>query len=191
MNGDPDWATPGASSAGVPVMDTASGSSNARANAPYQSGGSGKCVQRFLSILNLVLSAGMMALGVLGLMGFQNGTDLSEAFVAVYMILFACLLALYELMWWMTIDVVNKSLRKNFGFLYGVKGKALYLIFVAFLVIGLEHKVIKWLQWTVGIAFLVIGVLHMFVALARPQWVSSYRAPTGGLSQSDALEQTV
>mmetsp|Transcript_63336 Transcript_63336/g.187181 ORF Transcript_63336/g.187181 Transcript_63336/m.187181 type:complete len:132 (-) Transcript_63336:84-479(-) len=131
----------------------------------------------------------MMALGVLGLMNFSQGSDLSEAFVALYMILFSSLLAIYEFMWWSTIDSLNKSMRKNFGFLYGIRGKALYMIFVAFLAIGLEHKVIKWLQWTVGIAFLAVGVLQMFISFARPQWVSSYKSPTGGLS--DNVEQSV
>ena len=127
----------------------------------------------------------MMALGVLGLLGFRSGTDLSEAFVAVYMLLFATLLALYEIMWWSTIDVINKNLRKNFGFLYGVKGKAFYLIFVAFLVIGLKNKVIKWLQWAVGISYLVSGVLHLFLWFTKPELVSSYKAPSGGLASNE------
>ena len=65
----------------------------------------------------------MIALSVLTLIQFR-GMDLAEACLATYMIIFAALLALYELMWWFTIDVVNKSMRKNFGFLYGIKGKA-------------------------------------------------------------------
>lgn len=192
MSGEPDWATPGASSSGVPAPDTGAGSAPAAsANSMSQSGNKGKCVQRFLSFLNLILCAGMMALGVLGIINFSNGNDIAELFVSIYMMLFASLLAAYELMWWVTIDKLNKSMRKNFGFLYGIKGKALYMIFVAFLAIGLEHKVIKWLQWGVGIAFLAVGVLQIFIALARPQWVASYRAPTGGLPSGDNVEQTV
>lgn len=184
--GEPDWASPGASSSGVPATETSTGTVNVAYGGRNQSGGGqSSCVQRLLSILNLVLCAGMMALGVLGLLGFRSGTDLSEAFVAVYMLLFATLLALYEIMWWSTIDVINKNLRKNFGFLYGVKGKAFYLIFVAFLVIGLKNKVIKWLQWAVGISYLVSGVLHLFLWFTKPELVSSYKAPSGGLASNE------
>uniref|UniRef100_A0A7S0FT56 Uncharacterized protein n=1 Tax=Minutocellus polymorphus TaxID=265543 RepID=A0A7S0FT56_9STRA len=135
-----------------------------------------------LSILNLLLCAGMMTLGILTLIEFQKGMDISEAFVAAYMILFAALLALYEFMWWSTIDAINKSMRKNFGFLYGIKGKAAYLIFVAFLTIGLESS-IKWLRYTVGIAFLADGALHFFLLCSKPDLVSNYKSPTGGLTE--------
>ena len=145
--------------------------------------GKGSCIQRLLSILNLLLCAGMMTLGILTLIGFNKTMDISEAFVAAYMILFAALLALYEFMWWSTIDSINKSMRKNFGFLYGIKGKAFYLIFIAFLTIGLEVS-IRWLRYTVGIAFLADGALHLFLLFSKPDLVSSYSAPSGGLSES-------
>jgi hypothetical protein len=125
----------------------------------------------------------MMTLGILTLIEFQKGMDISAAFVAAYMILFASLLALYEFMWWSTIDAINKSMRKNFGFLYGIKGKAAYLIFVAFLTIGLEGS-IKWLRYTVGIAFLADGALHFFLLCSKPDLVSTYKSPTGGLTES-------
>mmetsp|Transcript_12643 Transcript_12643/g.26248 ORF Transcript_12643/g.26248 Transcript_12643/m.26248 type:complete len:194 (-) Transcript_12643:184-765(-) len=183
--GEPDWASPGASSSGVPAPDTATGSTNVGASPNRIGGGKAPCIQRLLSLLNILLCAGMMALGVLGLLNFTKSVGLSEMFIAVYMILFAALLFAYEMMWWITIDAVNKSLRKNFGFLYGVKGKALYMIFIAFLAIGLKHKVIKWLQWTVGIAYLFSGVLHLFLWFAKPELVSSYKAPTGGLDSGN------
>ena len=156
-------------------------STNTRTRSAGQ--GKGSCIQRLLSILNLLLCAGMMALGILTLIEFQKGMDISEAFVATYMILFAALLALYEFMWWSTVDAINKSMRKNFGFLYGIKGKAFYLIFVAFLTIGLESS-IRWLRYTVGIAFLADGALHLFLLCSKPDLVSNYKAPTGGLSES-------
>ena len=134
-------------------------------------------------MLNLLLCAGMMTLGIITLIGFNKTMDISEAFVAAYMILFAALLALYEFMWWSTIDSINKSMRRNFGFLYGIKGKAFYLIFIAFLTIGLEVS-IRWLRYTVGIAFLADGALHLFLLCSKPDLVSSYNAPSGGLSES-------
>merc|ERR1712086_572433 len=109
----------------------------------------------------------------------------ASIFVSVYMILFSVLLFLYELMWWKSIDTVNKNLRLNFGFLYGVKGKALYLIFVAFLVIGLKDDVsVKFLRYLTGGSFLGTGVLMLFVHFTKPELLSSYQAPTAGFGDN-------
>jgi len=126
----------------------------------------------------------MCALGVLTLINFvePSSNDISEAFLAVYMVLFAVLLFSYELMWWMTIPWINKLLRKNFGFLYGLNGKGFYLIFVAFLCLGLgDDNAVKELTWATGISYLVFGVLHIFIVCARPGIAVKYHAPTAGL----------
>ena len=124
----------------------------------------------------------MCCLGVYGFLDQPKGNfDIAECFVSVYMILFSVLLFLYELMWWKSIDSVNKNLRMNFGFLYGVRGKALYLIFVAFLVIGLKDNVsVRFLRYMTGGCFLGTGVLMLFVHFTKPDLLSSYQAPTAG-----------
>ena len=120
----------------------------------------------------------MCCLGVYGLI--QN-SGISEIFVSIYMILFSVLLFCYELMWWMSVDAINKNLRMNFGFMYGIKGKALYLIFIAFLSGGLKEEVsFVWLPWLTFGGFLGTGVLLLFLHFARPQLLESYKAPTAG-----------
>mmetsp|Transcript_12439 Transcript_12439/g.17367 ORF Transcript_12439/g.17367 Transcript_12439/m.17367 type:complete len:143 (-) Transcript_12439:115-543(-) len=129
----------------------------------------------------------MAALGVLALLEFNgvSADDYSEAFLSVYMIVFAFLLFLYELMWWQGIPFINKGLRKNFGFMYGLKGKGFYMIFIAFLTIGLENEsALKGLRWATGIALLGIGVLHLFLVMFNPELVEIYKPPTSGLSAS-------
>lgn len=124
------------------------------------------------------LAAMMCCLGVYGLI--QN-SGISEIFVSIYMILFSVLLFCYELMWWMSVDAINKNLRMNFGFMYGIKGKALYLIFIAFLSGGLKEEVsFVWLPWLTFGGFLGTGVLLLFLHFARPQLLESYKAPTAG-----------
>lgn len=138
--------------------------------------------QRVLSIFSIGLSAMMCCLGVYGIL---EQSQLAEIFVSIYMILFAVLLFAYELMWWKGIDSVNKNLRMNFGFLYSVKGKAAYLIFVAFLVIGLKDDVsVAFLRYLTGISFLATGVLMLFVHFTKPELLSSYQAPTAGLGEA-------
>lgn len=129
----------------------------------------------------------MAALGVLTLLAIDSDVDaLATPFLATYMILFALLLFIYELMWWVPVPHINKTLRKNFGFMYGLKGKGLYLIFVAFLCLGLmdeSSQTIKILGWATGIAFLASGLLHFFLILSNPDFVDYYKPPTAGLER--------
>jgi hypothetical protein len=137
-----------------------------------------------LSIINIGLAVMMAALGVLTLINFARpeNNDVSIAFLAVYMILFAILLFTYEWMWWLAIPWVNKILRKNFGFMYGLKGKGFYLVFVAFLCLGLGgDNSVKALTWATGISYLVFGVLHVFITCSHPTISLKYQAPTAGL----------
>mmetsp|Transcript_24800 Transcript_24800/g.52856 ORF Transcript_24800/g.52856 Transcript_24800/m.52856 type:complete len:202 (-) Transcript_24800:165-770(-) len=191
--GEPDWAnatnTPAtvadtgasaaASSSGGGWATGIGATSNANAaGASNVSRSETNCFQRLLSLFSMGLSAMMCCLGVFGIM---DKTELPEIFVSLYMILFAVLLFLYELMWWTSIDAVNKNLRMNFGFLYGVKGRALYLIFVAFLVIGLKDDVsVKFLRYMTGGCFLGTGVLMLFIHFAKPDVLGDYQAPTAG-----------
>ena len=138
-----------------------------------------------LSLMNMGLAALMSALGVLTIIQVHRTGigDLSEPFLAFYMILFAVLLFIYELMWWSPVPKLNKDMRKNFGFMYGLRGKGLYLIFVAFLCFGLgkEAKVAA-LNYCTGASFLAGGLLHMFVIFFRPQIAMEYQAPTAGIT---------
>mmetsp|Transcript_23165 Transcript_23165/g.37753 ORF Transcript_23165/g.37753 Transcript_23165/m.37753 type:complete len:208 (+) Transcript_23165:79-702(+) len=194
--GEPDWAN--ATKSAAPVTDTgantnassgwaASGgeifsAASSNANVAGMSNVSSietNWFQRLLSLFSIGLSAMMCCLGVFGII---EHSEIAEIFVSVYMILFAVLLFLYELMWWKSIDSVNQNLRKNFGFLYGIRGKALYLIFVAFLVIGLKDDVsVKFLRYMTGGCFLGTGIIMLGVQFAKPELLSSYQAPTAGL----------
>ena len=70
----------------------------------------------------------MSCSGVLGIIKASGFS--ADIFVALYMILFGLLLFTYELMWWKTIDSITRSLRKNFGFMFGIKGKSFFIIFI-------------------------------------------------------------
>ena len=132
----------------------------------------------------MLLGIDMAALGVLALMGIQfKFSDIDQAIIALYMVIFAVLLFLYELIWWTTIESVNRLLRKNFGFMYGVRGKGFYIIFVACLVIGINKGVLgdmEWLRYLTGAAWLATGILHIFLYYWRPEMVADYKVPTAG-----------
>ncbi len=125
----------------------------------------------------------MCALGVLGLIQFGV---LSEIFVCIYMILFAFLLFFYELVWWTNIESVNKNLRINFGFMYGIKGRAAYLIFAAFLVIGLKDDVhAAYLRYLTGGCYLGTGILMLFLHYSKPDLLGTYEVSTAGFGHED------
>jgi len=143
-----------------------------------------------MSILNIGSAAMMAALGVLTLIEINKSgggvTDLSEPFLASYMIMFALLLGLYEFMWWMPSPDINRIMRKNFGFLYGLLGKGFYLIFVACLCIGLGTDArIAVLNYATGGCWIFNGLVHVFIVCFRPELAVKYHAPTAGLSSDD------
>jgi len=199
--GQPDWvnAQNNNNSAVVSEANVAPGvtaSENVQ-NGQGSSSGSGGCILCMLSILNMGLAVLMAALGVLTLMAVSNGgvnrndsgaddssssnnnrTNMSEPFLAFYMILFAVLLFCYELMWWSPVTGLNDSMRKNFGFMYGLRGKGLYLIFVAFLCFGLGREArVLILNYFTGILFLIGGLLHMFIICYQPETALQYQPP--------------
>lgn len=186
--GEPDWTTPGVSSASAAPSGATSNTSSTSSS--RSSPCDELCTQRILSILVMGIASMMMTLAIFGLISFKwkEAESYSDAFVAVYMIIFASLLLAYELMWWGSIAFVNKSLRKNFGFLYGIRGKSLFIIFVAFLTFGLEGKnnevvfgvVLKDLGLATGISFFAVGVLHFFIYFTKPDLLQNYKAPTAG-----------
>eukprot|EP00534_Pseudo-nitzschia_fraudulenta_P000774 CAMPEP_0201123706 /NCGR_PEP_ID=MMETSP0850-20130426/9013_1 /ASSEMBLY_ACC=CAM_ASM_000622 /TAXON_ID=183588 /ORGANISM="Pseudo-nitzschia fraudulenta, Strain WWA7" /LENGTH=198 /DNA_ID=CAMNT_0047390765 /DNA_START=103 /DNA_END=699 /DNA_ORIENTATION=+ len=194
--GEPNWVstpqnnTAVVADANVDSSATAAPSGGAAAKV---SSGKGGCLLCCLSLANMGLAAMMVTLGVLTIYQVhKTGVgDLSEPFLAFYMILFAVLLFIYELMWWTPFPKLNKDMRKNFGFLYGLRGKGLYLIFVGFLCFGLgkEAKVAA-LNYATGSAFLAGGLFHMFVIFFRPETAREYQ-PAGILIEEPTPENVV
>uniref|UniRef100_A0A7S2MBF0 Uncharacterized protein n=1 Tax=Helicotheca tamesis TaxID=374047 RepID=A0A7S2MBF0_9STRA len=186
-SGDPTWASPSGAAETTESIPASNPPTQTYQPDSSEERSSGGCVTKLLSIINLCLCALMAALGVLTIVDFDYSStdDYSQAFVSVYMIVFAVMLALYEFMWWIPLDAINRSLRKNFGFLYGIKGKAAYLIFIAFLTIGLQGEDdYAWLKYTTGISFLAVGALHLFLWFSKPELVQDYKAPTSGFESN-------
>ena len=138
----------------------------------------------------------MGTLGILTVINFNpsNVDDLTQAFLGVYMVIFAAILFLYELCWWQPFPSINRTFRRNFGFMYGINSKGLYLIFIAFLTLGLRgenNTGIKGLDYATGIGWLAIGCFHMFAGCAWPDLVELYKPPSAGLTESSAGDNVV
>jgi len=153
-------------------------------------------VHRFISIILIGLCAAMIALGVFVIIDNRTFNDFAEWFIGAYMVLFAALLFIYEAVWWCTIGSLNRLIRKNFGFMYKIRGKALYLIFVACLCIGIDKNLLgdmDWLRWFSGIGWGAAGAGLLFVSYTKPDLFENYYVPTKGFNSNadDEMSETV
>ena len=104
----------------------------------------------------------MGTLGVITVLDHKPSSvdELTVFFLGIYMIIFSAILFMYELCWWQPFPAVNRTFRKNFGFMYGLQSKGFYLLFIAFLTIGLRDETkssIKGLDWATGVGWLGTG----------------------------------
>ena len=150
------------------------------------SGDHSKAWHRVISLFLIGLCAAMCALGVFALKRNLQINNFAEWFIAGYMIIFAVLLFTYELLWWCTVPSLNRLIRKNFGFMYKVRGKALYLIFVSCLCIGIDKKLLldmDWLRYFSGIGWGATGVFLLVLSFTKPELFDNYYIPTKGFKE--------
>mmetsp|Transcript_19243 Transcript_19243/g.60526 ORF Transcript_19243/g.60526 Transcript_19243/m.60526 type:complete len:181 (-) Transcript_19243:148-690(-) len=121
-------------------------------------------------IVHFGLCAMMAATGALSIMGFGsiNGNQLSGFFVALYLLMFAALWFTFEVMQIQPIDWIVFHLHRNFGFLFHPMGKALFIIFVAFLNFGVKEG--DQIGLATGLLCIIDGVALIFLYLKYPQW---------------------
>jgi hypothetical protein len=65
--------------------------------------------------------------------------DVGNVFVGIYMVLFSLVLFFFELGHLLSITFLNNMMTRNFGFLNGMHGKCMYIVFMAILVFGLTQ----------------------------------------------------
>ena len=84
-------------------------------------------VKIVLLVLNIGLSVMMSFTGALGVGNAQSASDTGNVFVGIYMCLFAAILATFEIIQIRPCGFIDEFYKKNFGFLYGMIGKGLYI----------------------------------------------------------------
>ena len=96
-------------------------------------------IKAIFLIINMALMMMMSATGVLGIKNSSSVTDVSAVIVGLYMILFAAMLAIFELIQIYPCSTIDFLYKKNFGFLYGMMGKSGFTIFMAVLSFGITN----------------------------------------------------
>ncbi|KAL7576343.1 hypothetical protein ACA910_018159 [Epithemia clementina (nom. ined.)] len=198
--GEPDWVTPASDTqaSATQVSGTSAAPAATSVTATKDEGNSRRNARIFLVILSLINMCLAAAMGTLGVLTCINTTitldELTDLFLGIYMTIFAAILFVYELCWWQPFPAINRSYRKNFGFMYGLNSKGFYLIFIAFLTIGLagdNNSGVKGLDWISGLGWLAGGIIHVGAAMSWPETVEVYRPPTAGLASDNEDPQNV
>ncbi|RLN94440.1 hypothetical protein BBJ28_00006444 [Nothophytophthora sp. Chile5] len=86
----------------------------------------------YVRVLNLVTACVQLAAG-LGSLTDVFSLDVASFLVTFFVVLFALLLLCFEC----RLRVTDNILRPNFGFLYGYRGMATYLLFIGLLDLGM------------------------------------------------------
>jgi len=98
-----------------------------------------KCLAKgVFTFFNIGICVFMAATGALGVKLSAGITDSGNAFVGVYMCLFASILFVHEMIQLYPCEFGDSFGKRNFGFLYGINGKSIYTCFMAVLCFGLR-----------------------------------------------------
>ena len=117
------------------------GAAPAQTGAPQAGGGSGVATDRgpMIRAAFKVAHIGLPALMVYtALSDFMHNSGNQTWFIATYIMLFAAMLATFEVAQIRNCGPVTMVLRENFGFLFRPLSKAIFIIFLAFLEFGLD-----------------------------------------------------
>jgi hypothetical protein len=117
-------------------------------------------IVHYCNIVNAILIAGA-AFGLI-LTVFKG--DTAEAFIAVYLLLFACMLLAFEL----RLSMYEKQLREDFGFLFTERGRGAFLLFIGLLNFGIPNFEIG---DTVGLITVLNACLNSYVLSLNPGWL--------------------
>ena len=89
-------------------------------------------------------AVGILYAGTSGAIGGNPSDPATKAasamiFQGIYMLIFAALLFIYEAVQLCPCEMVDTILKRNFGFMYGVYGKAIYTLMIGIFAYGLAQ----------------------------------------------------
>lgn len=128
-----------------------------------------RTVRALLSLVDLGLGVMMGAVGVLGIQNAEDAGDEDDSnsiFLGGYMVVFAAILILYELVTMCRISFVDRFLKNNVGFMYSVYGRGAYMMFIAIICFSINDP--KDLAIATGCCVGAMGLLQIVLYFIRP-----------------------
>jgi len=121
-----------------------------------------------IKLVSIFFCGLMMATAIIGIEYITDIDSTEKLFVAIYLIFFALLLFLQELSEIKKMERLEFFFRRNFGFMYNILGKALFIVFIAFLCFGLGDPVA--LTYSTGFGLAIFGALQVGLYLKYPEY---------------------
>mmetsp|Transcript_626 Transcript_626/g.1574 ORF Transcript_626/g.1574 Transcript_626/m.1574 type:complete len:232 (-) Transcript_626:357-1052(-) len=140
-----------------------------------------KDASTILRLLNLINAALIIFAGIYTVIDISKLVTLKVATVAisVYLACFGCVLCCFE----MRISMLEKAVRRRFGFMYTYVGRTLFLFFVATFLIARQTTT----TYAIAAITLVNGLINCYVTVKHGEY---YADPTGKYSTAEDATAT-
>jgi len=117
-------------------------------------------------LLRLSYMAAAIIMSAAAVVSLMNQTDTGLAFFAVYVFAFSILICCFET----SLPMISRFISINFGFLYTLTGRLVFLLFVGFMVFSLS----VFGKCAMGILY-AVGLLHAIIICKFPKFESYLR----------------
>ena len=124
-------------------------------------------VRHSLKAITMALCVLMFVTACIGIQTINGVNTAGKIFIAIYMLFFSVLLFLFEAIQIHKVEWLDHVYQRNFGFLYGVVGKAFFVIFIAFLSFGLGDP--ESLSMATGLSLACFGAAKVALFLKYPE----------------------
>ena len=111
-------------------------------------------------LLRLSYMSAAIIMAAAAVISLEIQSDVALAFFAIYVFVFAILIFCFEV----NLSLCARPLAINFGFMYTLPGRAIFLLFVAFMIYSLQIP----LAYAAFAILLAVGVLHMIILFKFP-----------------------
>ena len=126
----------------------------------------------FLRVWIIGACAYMMACGVMSIMENGQFSKIDEVFLSLYILLFATLIVAYESTRFCSesspAELIERVYKRNFGFMLKAQTRAMFLIFVGFMVLGLAEPPNMVLVMGCGIVTISTGIIFICLTCKEP-----------------------
>ncbi|CAM9372998.1 unnamed protein product [Choristocarpus tenellus] len=124
-------------------------------------------------VVALALGGMMVISAFLELVNLSGTNGFREFFISLYNLLFAAVLILYEVQGFSQCERVDSTMRHYFGLVYGHLGRAIFIIFIAFLNFALSDA--GALPWFTGLGLLALGGCMILIFFKYPHLLDDQR----------------